>query len=298
MNGLGFYLSRGIVAGFVLAATLAVSLTASAMGFRPYVIYGTDDRADVYDVADPLLRELAQSTVALIATNRLRDQGNGTYAVQTRHYGQEYGLCTDEPYYSQPTAANCSGFLVGDDLVATAGHCVRNSSCAGYSFVFDFKMDGPNAAPTQVSAENVYQCGQVLAYELTRGQQDYALVKLDRPVRDRRPLTIASQTAQPGDPIMVIGHPSGLPTKITTGANVRRSLGEYFVANLDTYGGNSGSAVFNRVTHEVVGILVRGDRDYKYDGVAKCSRSNTCDDNACRGEDVTHISFIKSALSK
>ncbi|WP_420540401.1 S46 family peptidase (plasmid) [Paenibacillus polymyxa] len=33
----------------------------------------------------------------------------------------------------------------------------------------------------------------------------------------------------------------------------------FFVANLDTYGGNSGSPVFNSDTHEVEGILVRGE---------------------------------------
>ena len=45
-------------------------------------------------------------------------------------------------------------------------------------------------------------------------------------------------------PLVVIGHPSGLPTKIADGAWVRNNESEYyFVTNLDTFGGNSGSAV-------------------------------------------------------
>ena len=54
--------------------------------------------------------------------------------------------------------------------------------------------------------------------------------------------------------------------KVAGGAKVRsNNNGVYFVANLDTYGGNSGSAVFNLQTREVEGILVRGENDYVYD---------------------------------
>ena len=36
----------------------------------------------------------------------------------------------------------------------------------------------------------------------------------------------------------------------------------YFTANLDTYRGNSGSPVFNAITHKVEGVLVRGEQDF------------------------------------
>ncbi|MGK7898838.1 MAG: serine protease [Xenococcus sp. (in: cyanobacteria)] len=46
--------------------------------------------------------------------------------------------------------------------------------------------------------------------------------------------------------VFVIGHPSGLPLKFANGTQVRdHSPSSFFVANLDTYGGNSGSPVFN-----------------------------------------------------
>ena len=47
-----------------------------------------------------------------------------------------------------------------------------------------------------------------------------------------------------GTPLVVSGHPAGIPLKIAGGATVRSSQHpEYFDANLDTYGGNSGSPV-------------------------------------------------------
>jgi hypothetical protein len=60
------------------------------------------------------------------------------------------------------------------------------------------------------------------------------------------------------------------------------------VANLDTYGGNSGSPVFNATNHQVEGILVRGENDFVTNG--SCYVSLVCPTTGCRGEDVTRCS--------
>ena len=114
------------------------------------------------------------------------------------------------------------------------------------------------------------------------------MVRLKRKVVGRTPLRVKRDSkAKSGDEIVVIGHPSGLPTKVAGGASVRNDAGTYFVANLDTYGGNSGSAVFDSASGEVAGILVRGETDFRR--VGSCLQSNVCTDSGCRGEDVTHI---------
>jgi V8-like Glu-specific endopeptidase len=96
-----------------------------------------------------------------------------------------------------------------------------------------------------------------------------------------------------GTPIVVIGHPTGLPTKVSAGANVRSVNDIYFIANLDTFGGNSGSAVFNAETGDIEGILVRGERDYIYSSARGCYVPNHCTDNGCRGEDSTLITNLE-----
>ena len=68
----------------------------------------------------------------------------------------------------------------------------------------------------------------------------------------------------------------------------------YFSSNLDTFGGNSGSAVFNADTGEVEGILVRGEADYVNDRRRGCKVPNQCSDGGCRGEEVTRITNIKN----
>jgi hypothetical protein len=89
----------------------------------------------------------------------------------------------------------------------------------------------------------------------------------------------------------VIGHPAGLPTKVAGGAKVRDASPEgFFVANVDTYGGNSGSIVINARTGKGAGILVRGEADYVYKG--DCRVSKVCAADACRGEDVTKLSSV------
>lgn len=287
---------------FVAAVSVAVAATFSVgfVNITPKVIYGEDNRADVYQIPSAQVREIADSTVALIPSRSLKKDAQGVIQIETSIYGKEMNLCKTEPYYDQPTAANCSGSLVGEDLIATAGHCISVNDCSRgtYSFVFGFRMQDEKTAITSVSSEEVYMCKEIVAREYT-GNQDYALVRLDRPVRGHRILSLQTTPVQPGDDIYVVGHPSGLPTKVADGAKVRRWYnGAYFDANLDTYGGNSGSAVFNARTHEVVGILVRGAQDFTYDRENKCTKSNQCADDSCRGEDVTNISYIVQALNK
>ncbi|WP_413944733.1 trypsin-like serine peptidase [Bdellovibrio sp. HCB-162] len=284
---------------FVAAVSVAVAATFSVgfVNITPKVIYGDDNRVDVYQVERADIRDVADSTVALIPTRSIVNSGNGLVKILSSQYGKEMNLCSDEPFFDQPTAANCSGSLVGDDLIATAGHCVSNADCSAYAFVFGFKMADAKTAPESLPASEVYNCKEIVAREYTSAQ-DYALVRLDRSVRGHRPLTLQRTPVQAGDGIYVVGHPSGLPTKFADGANVRSQQGAYFQANLDTYGGNSGSAVFNARTNEVVGILVRGASDFTYDRVRKCTMSNKCADGGCRGEDVTNISYIVDALKK
>jgi V8-like Glu-specific endopeptidase len=128
---------------------------------------------------------------------------------------------------------------------------------------------------------------------------DYALIRLDRKVVGRTPLKYRkSGKIAEGQEIVVIGHPTGLPTKVAGGANVRENHRDvFFNANLDTFGGNSGSAVFNADTGEVEGILVRGEQDYEYDWSKGCRVVYKCTDDGCRGEDVTRITNIEALMN-
>lgn len=282
---------------FAVLATVGALSSSAVASFDNKIVYGNDDRTEVFAVPQAALREVADSTVAMIPNRGLAANGTGGIRIAASVFGNEYGLCKDEPYFSQPIAAMCSGFLIGPDLIATAGHCIQAADCAQNSFVFGYKMVDAQTPALDLPANEVYKCKEVVSRELTRNQ-DYAVVRLDRPVVGHRVLSLARQDVSVGDPLVVIGHPAGLPTKVAGGANVR-SLGQgFFAANLDTYGGNSGSAVFNANTLEVVGILVRGGTDFVYDRAGSCTRSNYVADNSGRGEDVTLVSFVRKAIGQ
>jgi S1-C subfamily serine protease len=250
------------------------------------VIYGDDGRVDWYQVSDQNVRDAADSTVALIRAANLTQSGAVTN-ISTVSYGQGMGLCPGEPFYNQETAAFCSGFLVAPDTIVTAGHCISDqASCVQTRMVFGFKLSQKDVNPRSVPTDHVYSCATVVHSVSVPTGEDFAVVKLDRPVTDFPPLTYRTTgKISVGDALHVIGHPAGLPVKVAGGAQVRAVQDQFLVANLDTYGGNSGSAVFNSVTGEVEGILVRGETDFVYQN--GCRTSNRCPDTGCRGEDVT-----------
>lgn len=284
----------------IITSLIVPTVASFCVGFvniTPKVIYGEDNRADVYEVPRADIRELAQSTVSLIPKKNLKPDGQGRYTLASPVFGPEDQLCKDEPYYDQPTAANCSGSLVGEDLVATAGHCVNESTCKNFYYVFGYHMMSSSSAPESFSEDDVYTCKGIVAREYSN-KKDYALLRLNRVVANHRPLTLQKSDVERGDDIFIIGNPSGLPTKVADGAQVRSQKGTFFTANLDSYAGNSGSAVFNTRTNEVVGILVRGEQDFTYDSGNQCYRSAVCKDNGCRGEDVTNIRFVLEALNR
>lgn len=276
----------------VLAAYLCLPLAASAQ-VGGEVIYGKDDRIDLYQVESQRVRKLAGATVALFQAGDVRTEG-AMAKLDVSSYGEGMSLCKDEPFWDQKNGAFCSGSLIGPDLLMTAGHCIRHeAACQNTKFVFGFGItDKAKGTPEEVPAGDVYGCGKLLGSVVVGTGADWALVKLDRPVTNREPLKLnMTGKIAKGAPLFVIGHPAGLPTKVAGGASVRDDSPEgYIIANLDTYGGNSGSAVFNARSGLIEGILVRGETDYVWrDG---CRVSYQCDDDACRGEDVTRVSEV------
>ncbi len=262
------------------------------------VIYGTDDRKDIYELKNNLFKSLAQATAGMIPVDQVIPQGNEFKIIGTRL--QDEGICSDAKFAKQITAANCSGFLVGEDLLVTAGHCIEElSDCSRYHWVFNYAMDTAQKQDFIVKKDDVYACTEIIERALDRTtMDDYALVRLDRKVIGHTPLkTRTSGKIANNTQLVVIGHPTGLPTKVADGAAVRVNSNDFFFqSNLDTFGGNSGSAVFDSKTGLVEGILVRGERDYVPDSSKNCSRPKVCKNNACRGEDVTRITNIKALI--
>ena len=258
------------------------------------LIYGNDDRIEYYQGSSA--QQGAADAVFVVVDDSELSCSAGTCTLLTVPYDDwfEEGLCDDEPFRDQPTIGFCSAFLVGSDRIATAGHCLTGASCTHTSFVPWFRIDSAGgSAPTTIPEAEVLHCGAKVASK-AGSTNDYAVYTLTAPAAGLTPLCIRrSDKVAVGTDLVIIGHPYTLPQKIAGGAQAQAIEKNFFTANLDDYGGNSGSPVFDVETMVVQGILVRGNEDFVFDSEAYCWRSNVCPDSGCPGfEEVSHAKKI------
>jgi len=234
-------------------------------------IWGIDNRMDFYAITDEKIKKNADSIAAIFLGKNLINKEKGFSSLRVKNYGTVFNLCRDEPFYNQPISAGrlCTGFLVKEDVIATAGHCAAEKDVTGLRIVFGFKMLGLSTPVTWIPHENIYKGVKIIhrVFDPKGKGPDWELIKLDRKV-DGHPLVKLSEKPIVLDqPVYILGHPCGLPLKYSSGAQVRGINGACFAADLNVYSGNSGSPVFDCNTHEVIGIVVRGDtQDFRWTG--------------------------------
>lgn len=254
------------------------------------LIYGDDDRVEVDQYSDASFIEKANSIAMRVSKRRLTEDRNNPERILFPNIALKNSMpqiCQDERFAEQVSLGNCSGFLISPTRLVTAGHCMLNErECGDYKWVFGFKE-----GTTELKSKQVYSCKKIITQRYvydSKEVSDYAVIDLDRPVEGYAPLkTRKFGRVLLNTPLVVIGHPMGLPMKATDGAVVSRMndieretkiksfflRSHYFTANLDSYGGNSGSPVFNKRNGKVEGILIQGAEDFIYNPQKECLES-------------------------
>ncbi|MEW5950427.1 MAG: trypsin-like peptidase domain-containing protein [Elusimicrobiota bacterium] len=282
----------------------------SIAGYMPVAIYGNDDRAEFYQT-DEISKKLASSTAALFRSKDLSDLGNGFHQIRPVTLKEKFNLNENEAFSDQPAVSFCSAALVGKDLILTSAHCLSQVPCEKIKIAFDYRIESAGRYPEFLKSQDIYSCKSVVSQKYDPNGADYAIIKTDRQV-NRTPLPVnRKDDIKKNTKVFVIGYPSGLPVKIANNAKVREVKTEFFITDLDTFKGNSGSPVFNNETMKIEGVLSRGGTDYMYNSyVSETPEADPRNPNSPiyrpgtahkvgqdegRGEDVTK-SFVFQAL--
>lgn len=274
-------------------------------------VYGSDDRYEVHE-AGQLLQHVALSVGAIMHSRNVEQTSEGIWTLVPNITGRDKDWCETERFIDQPTAASCTGFLVSPSRLATSAHCVQPAndpgapglSCKDMSVVFGYALDEAGEVNNEFAHDRVYRCKNVVAGENNPTGSDWRVIELDRRVAGVDVLTVyRGEQVSLSWQLAIIGHPNGLPAKIGDNAKVvDADSASYFVTDLDSYVGNSGSPVF--VEHDgqavVVGLLSRGADDFEQAsiGLDSCQQSRRCTTDSCGGEHVTPANVLREFASR
>jgi hypothetical protein len=262
------------------------------------VIYGTDDRHELYEETDEALGAVARDKiVGLVPIDALRDGATGP-DFEAPSAREVFDLCSGERYADQPSVPVCTGVLVGD-FVLTASHCVRALDCEKTLLLRGFYYEAPGELRA-IGANDVRRCSRVIALETSGAdgsRLDYAWLGLDHPFEQDGELRLASAASLvEGSRLTTIGHGGGLPTKIDASGTLidaRAQRGDYFIAEIDNFAGGSGAGVFDE-HGQLLGVAVRGRGDFELtpDG---CAITRTLPAGA-GAEEVTYAERARAGL--
>ena len=232
--------------------------------------YG-DNRLDFFEIQDKQVEKNANCVAAICMKKTLMDTNRGFSLLKVKNYGEVFNLCDSEPFRQQPIVSGriCTGFLVKGDVIATAACCADENNVTDLRIVFGYIMLDPYTPVIQIPDEKIYRGIKIIerTYNPRGNKSDWALIKMDRPVEGQTTATLSGKVISGHQPVYVIGHPCGLPLKYAPGAKVNDIQKAFFGADLTVCSGNSGSPVFKSNTHEVIGMVVRGDnRDFRWTG--------------------------------
>lgn len=264
------------------------------------VIYGEDSVENV--TSSNSLKSVSELSVALVKKADLHpNPRQDSWQLTDESVKERYGTCSDFKLSHEIAPAFCSGVLVTPNVVLTAGHCFdENTTCENSAFVLGFETALMGTSQNRLKKGNIFSCKRIIRLKNFDDKQlDYALIELDRSTL-MHPIPLASNTATEltvQSEIYTIGYPLGVAKKRATGViRTNEVEGMNIVAELDVYGGNSGSPVYDKKTNRLIGILAGGESDFEMDVKNQCEKAKLCNQGECVGELVVPIDRILKDL--
>jgi hypothetical protein len=282
-------------------------------GDRKNPSVANDQRREVFEEQDPTphgdatlpnyawLRSLAQesSVVLALGTDTVSREAfdPSLLRLDGETLGNSENLCQNQNYLNQPRLAVCSGTLIDDDLVLTAGHCLQTlrdpvaPAVQDYVALFGYYNLAEGVGPTiHCDTPAGQPCEGADAFRLKTiaigdrstlpgPSEDFAILQLvDAQGNPRKatpryrpaPIRRSSSPVALGTPIAKVGAPKGIPLKISLsksnangGSPASGITGvdpTLYAAFVDTFEGDSGGGVYDATTFELIGSVRAGPK--------------------------------------
>ncbi|MCP2027406.1 V8-like Glu-specific endopeptidase [Flavobacterium sp. HSC-32F16] len=229
----------------------------------------------------------SESVAMIIEKEKLQEVSKGIFALDvSQTLGGVYNLCPSESFCSQSVAGVGTAFIYSNNTMITALH-VLERPISDYIIIFGYRtVQADGMVESFFESRNIFYPKKIIHKSDELDVAEFSVDRnFDRPALEWED---SVKAAAKDTEIYMIGHPSGLPLKVAVNARVEDSSNWlYYYTSLDSFQGNSGSPVFNFLTNKVIGILVSGEVDYKFNG--NCYYSPICKIPYCKGEKAVRI---------
>ncbi|MEM8497932.1 MAG: serine protease [Pseudomonadota bacterium] len=273
-------------------------------------IYENDDRKNYYSTTD-VEKKAMQATAIRVGRHNVDIKNLDSSGKIVPKY-QDSRLCPcEEQFHQEKILGDCSAFKIDGykDLLATAGHCIISKEVCVTRDLYVFRhhrYDPQQTFEPGIDPSDVYSCVDFYRPKsVSADGNDWAVVKVDREI-NAPGIAIrqeASNEIDETDVVAIVGYPMGLPSKIADNGKVVYVDEQIFLARVDAYGGNSGSAILNsellqRGVLMAEGVLAKGAADFCRTQPCKVSKKCQDEDNGCVGEKVTHSRKLHEGIQK
>ena len=135
---------------FILAVNLLRPIKTYAG--QEKVVYGKSNLIDFYQIEDstPHIKEWSRSVAAMVSKETLQKEGLYYLIKESKSNDEELPFCPpmtplEKSFSYAQKLSDCTAFLIGPDILATALHCVEDETiCKENVWVFDYKLENEN----------------------------------------------------------------------------------------------------------------------------------------------------------
>ena len=196
----------------------------------------------------PEIFEVAGSIFLVADRESLRATSDGFIAEEAAYPSIGPGSA----FAGQKSVGFCSGFVVGADIVVVCG-LSPEAQPSELMLVFDY--DGKGEESLQFDSGQVYEVAAFVRKPTT--VDDIAVLRTARTLDGRAALKLADTPPAPGDSLLAVGYPAGLPAKATKGLMAKPSAEGTSRVTLDAMSGLKGLPLFAEGKSDVVGLVAK-----------------------------------------